>query len=293
MGVIMVVEHLLPADWLERKRQFAFFIGSFYAIIGIIIAKALFPDDPSLVAVAFTSILLLPLLRKLFTIEEKQEKREKRFSFTHLFRDEGDFISVYFLIALGVFATYCVATMTLPGFEINALFRDQLELRGGGSGGAIFTGGLFIDILLNNWWVFLACFILSWIAGDGAIFLITWNASLWGTIFGVTAKNAAFVSQGNPWWYLAIVLLIIAPHAIIEMLSYILGGIGGGLISADQEREKGERKTPRPQVFYSYIGMIVVAALVLLLLGAIVETFVLDNVVLYQEIVAQSFLAAT
>ncbi|MCB0273117.1 MAG: stage II sporulation protein M [Bdellovibrionales bacterium] len=288
----MVVEHLLPAGWLERKRQFAFFIGLFYAIIGIIIAKALFPDDPSLVAIAFTSILLLPLLRKLFTIEEKQEKREKRFSLVHLFRDEGDFISVYFLLALGVFATYCVASMILPGFEINALFRDQLELRGA-NGGAIFTAGLFIDILLNNWWVFLACFVLSWIAGDGAIFLITWNASLWGTIFGVTARSAALASQGNPWWYLAIVLLIIAPHAIIEMLSYILGGIGGGLISADLEREKGERKTPRPHVFYSYVGMIILAGLILLLIGALVETFVLDNVVLYQEIVAQSFMAAS
>jgi len=287
----MVLEHLLPADWLERKASFAFLVGIIYAVIGIIIAKMFFPKDPSLVVVAFTSILLLPLMRKLFSIEEKQEKHEKQFSLKRLFKDEGDFVKTYLFLAAGVFLVYVVASIMLPGFEVNSLFREQLELRGAGaSGAATFTSGLFMNILINNIGVLLACFALSFFTGDGAVFLVTWNASLWGTIFGVTARNAAAAAHTNPWWYLFLVLLIVLPHAIIEMLSYILAGIGGGLISADIEVDKGEKKKDRfKKVFYSYTGSLILAAVILLLIGALLETAVLDNVTLYRNIVMQSF----
>jgi uncharacterized membrane protein SpoIIM required for sporulation len=286
----MVVEYLLPARWLEKKTHYAFFIGSFYSIIGIIIAKTLFPQDPSLVAVAFTSILLLPLLRKLFTIEERQQKMNTKFSVIKLFKDQGDFIAVYFLIALGIFATYCIASMLLSGFDANSLFKTQLSIRGA-SGGATFTSGLFIDILINNWWVLAACVLLSWIAGDGAIFLITWNASLWGTIFGITAKTAAHVAETNPWWYLTLVLLIVAPHAIIEMLAYITGGISGGLMSKDLRPFRKHTNQPRSPraLFYSYNITLLIIALVLLVLGSFVETLVLDNATIYRDIIIQSF----
>ena len=56
----MVLEHLFPEDWLEHKGRYAFILGVVYSVIGIIIATILFPGDPALVAVAFTSLLLLP-----------------------------------------------------------------------------------------------------------------------------------------------------------------------------------------------------------------------------------------
>lgn len=286
----MVLEHI-SARWIERNAYFSLFIGFFYAALGIFLSKVLFPKDPALVGVAFTSILLLPLLRKLFSLEEKKEKHERSFSLSRLFKDEGGFIRVYIGIAAGIFIAYCVATILLPNIHVNSLFREQLELRGLHGKAIGFDDSLFLGILLNNWWVLVACFMLSLITGDGAIFLISWNASLWGTIFGITAKNAAFVSGVSPWNYLILVLIIVLPHALIEMFSYIFAGIAGGFISSDMELDKGESKKSQFQkLFYSYTGALIMCALFLLILGALVETFVLINSTTYAQIIYESLL---
>lgn len=284
----MVLEHLFPEKWLENKARYAFILGIGYSIIGIGLSKLLFPADPALVAVAFTSLLMLPELYKMFSIEERTEDKEKLFSIKELLRDNKGFIKVYLFLALGIFIVYSLSAIFLPSMSVNSLFREQIELRGAGaSGGAVFTLGLFFDILINNWWVLLACFALSLLAGDGAIFLITWNASMWGTVFGVTARNAAYFSGAHPLWYLLLVLMIVLPHAFLEMLAYILAAISGGVISKDVLLEKFE--SSRFNIVFRYNFMLFLIAVLILILGALVETWVLGNITIYHDIIAQSF----
>jgi len=282
----MVLEHIFPEKWLEKKAQYAFFLGSGYSIIGIIIAKFLFPSDPALVAVAFTALLVLPELYKMFSIEEQIEEKEKKFTFKGLIRDNKDFVKVYLYLALGIFVVYSLAAILLPSMQVNSLFREQLELRGA-TGNAVFGMPLFFSILLNNWWVLLACFVISLLTGDGAVFLITWNASVWGTIFGITARNAAYFTGQNPFFYLCLVLLIVLPHAFLEMLSYIMAAISGGVISKDVLLEKFE--SARFNRVFGYNSILLLLAISILLLGAIVETWVLGNVTTYQEIIMKSY----
>ena len=291
----MVLEHLVSEKILEKKLSYVFFLGVIYSVIGIFIASILFPADPSLVAVAFTAILLIPSIRKLYRIEEKQAKQERKFSFKSLWRDENDFIKVYLLLMLGIFLVYSISALILPSFQINALFRDQLELRGAGAvdniAGNAFSSSLFTSLLLNNLLVLIACVILSFLTGDGAIFLLTWNASLWGTIFGVTARNASLVSSINPIVLLLLILVIVFPHAVLEMLGYILGAIGGGLISSDIEVDPGERKQDRFKKTYWKMAMwILIIAVIVIVAGVLVETFVLENVSIYAKIIQQSYL---
>ncbi|MBC8500965.1 MAG: stage II sporulation protein M [DPANN group archaeon] len=283
----MVLEHLFPENWLEKKSQYAFLLGAGYSIIAIIIARILFPSDPALVAVAFTALLILPELYKLFSIEERIEEKEKRFSLKKLFKDNKDFVKIYLFISLGIFLVYAIGALILPSFQVNQLFREQLEMRGAG-GGAVFEMPLFWEILINNWWVLLAIFLISLLTGDGAIFLITWNASMWGTIFGVTARNAALYSQGNPFFYLVIVLLIVFPHAFLEILSYILAAISGGVISKDVLLEKFE--SARFNKVFKYNLWLFIIAIIILIIGGIVETYVLGNVDLYKAIIMQSYM---
>ena len=144
----MVLERLIPEKIAEKKLSYAFFLGVIYSIIGIFIASLLFPADPSLVAVAFTAILLIPTVRKIYQIEESELKRERKFSLKSLWHDENDFTKFYLLLILGIFLVYALSALILPSMSVNGLFRDQLELRGAGavdniSGQASFTGGLF------------------------------------------------------------------------------------------------------------------------------------------------------
>lgn len=287
----MVLEHIFPEDWLESKGRYAFLLGAGYSIVGILVASILFPGDPALVAVALTSMLLLPELYKIFSIEERQESLEQKVSFRALWRDDIEVVRIYVFLFLGVLLVYSAGTILLPEFQTNELFREQLEIRfgqgfSGSATGGIFSSTLFYDILSNNFLVLMACFIMALLTGDGGIFLIVWNASVWGTIFGLTAKGAAVFSGKQPLFFFGLIMLIVFPHMIIEGISYFLAAISGSVISKDVllEQFASER-------FFEVFGFnlyLLLFGLFFLLLGALVETFVLENVSVYMEIIKMS-----
>lgn len=289
----MVLEHIFPVDWLENKGRYAFILGLIYSFVGILLASILFPGDPALVAVAFTSLLLLPELYKIFSIEERRERMEERVTIRALWRDDIDIVRIYIFLFLGILLVYSIGTMILPEFQTNSLFREQLEIRfgqgfAGSATSTIFSGRLFLDLLSNNFLVLVAVFIMALLTGDGAIFLITWNASVWGAIFGITAKNAALFAGKNPLYFFGLIMLIVFPHMILEALSYFLAAISGSVISKDVILE--EFASDRFMEVFGFNLYLLLFALVFLLLGAIVETFVLTNVDIYQEIIRMSLL---
>jgi hypothetical protein len=280
----MVLEHIFPEDWLEKKGKYAFILGVVYAIVGILLASILFRGDPALPAVAFTALLLLPELYKIFSIEERQESLEQKVSLRALWRDDANILRIYIFLFLGILLVYSVGTILMPQMQTNELFREQMEVRchQGFSGNAIIGSGLFFDLLSNNFLVLIACFILALLTGDGAIFLITWNASVWGTIFGATAKSAALFSGQSAFYMFGLVMLIVFPHMMIEAISYFLAAISGSVISKDVILEKFASHR-----FFEVFGLnlyLLLFALIFLVLGALVEAFVLGNVGMLREI---------
>ena len=287
----MVLEHIFPEDWLENKGRYAFLLGVGYSLIGVLIAAVIFPGDPALVAVAFTSLLILPELYKIFDVEERKEAIEQHFTLSELYKDDIELVKIYIFLFLGILIVYAVGTMLLPDLQTNSLFREQLEIRYGQgfSGQAVkFSGGLFWDLLKNNFMVMIACFLLALLTGDGGIFLITWNASVWGTIFGLTAKKATVAAGAtNPFIYFGIIMGVVFPHMITEAISYFLAAISGGLISKDVILEQFE--SHRFWEVFLFNLYLLLFAFVFLLLGAGIETWVLDNVDIYKEIIQLSF----
>jgi uncharacterized membrane protein SpoIIM required for sporulation len=297
----MVLEHIFPEDWLEKKTRYAFLLGVGYSIFGMLIASFLFPRDPALVALAFTGFLILPELYKIFTIEERQEMMEVGVDIKTLFKDDWDIVKIYIFIFMGVFLTYAGATLILDNYDTNPVFKQQLEIRGGPQGGASQTGQAFFTmsrfkgLFSNNLKVMLVCFIIALLTGNGAIFLIIWNASVWGTIFGVTAKCAgkyaalypgqAIVGLPPPLMFL-LILVIVFPHMMIEALAYFCAAISGSIISKDVLLE--EFSSDRFKKVLKFNVYLLFIAFGLVVLGAIVETFVLDNVSTYATIIGQS-----
>ncbi|MDP3640688.1 MAG: stage II sporulation protein M [Nanoarchaeota archaeon] len=289
----MVLEHVFPEDWLKSKGRYAFILGVIYSVIGILIASVLFPGDPALVAVAFTSLLLLPELYKIFDIQLRRQRIEQQTYLRSLWRDDVEVVRIYVFLFLGILLVYSLGTILLPSLQTNTLFREQLEIRFGqgfaGSAIATFSSDLFFSLLSNNFMVLVACFVLALLTGDGAILLITWNASVWGTIFGLTAKNAALFAGQSPFFFFAMIMLIVFPHMIIEGLSYFLAAISGSIISKDVLLE--EFASSRFFEVFTFNLYLFLFALFFLLMGALVETFVLDNIEIYQKIIQMSFLA--
>jgi uncharacterized membrane protein SpoIIM required for sporulation len=172
----------------------------------------------------------------------------------------------------------------------NVLFRGQLSViqgNAGLTGGAIFTTSLFLDIFLNNIKVLIFCFLISLIAGNGAMLAIAWNASVWGTIFGTLAKNSAALSGANPWIFFALIMASVLPHTILEMLSYVLSTISGTTIS--EGFVVGKIKSSKFMNLVMRNLILLLVSIAVLALGGIVETFVLNNFDTYRTIIQIAF----
>lgn len=242
----MVLEQVFKAQWLERRPWHAFLLGAIYSIVGIISARIIFGSNPGMMTVAFTSLLLIPSLNKLLQDEENVEIREKKFSLKLLLKDHVDIFEIYTFLFLGIFTTFALVSILLPSASVEHLFGPQLQvigIVGDALAGNAIDGSTIISILLNNLVVFIVCLLLSLVYGAGAILFITWNATVWGVVFGYLMKETALVQSQNPLLYFAISLLPFLPHMITEALSYFSAAIVGGVVSKAVMRERvGSKK---------------------------------------------------
>ncbi len=259
----MVLEQIYSANWIEKKSRYAFLTGLGYSIIGIGSAVLLFPQDPGLAAIAFTSLMILPSLNKLMSIEENQAAREKKFDIIELFKDHNDIFRIYLFLFLGILITFSLFSLFLPSITASKIFSQQINVLGI-TGEAYTIGNIFWPLFVNNLKVLVFCLIASFIYGSGAIFILTWNASVWGTIFAIVAKQSAAVAGQNPLLYFGLTLLAVFPHMILEASAYFIAAISGGIVSKSVLREKlfSKRFT---QIIEDGLMMFVIAVIVLVI----------------------------
>ncbi|MFH1133348.1 MAG: stage II sporulation protein M [Nanoarchaeota archaeon] len=283
----MVLEQLYAVDFLRRKPGFAFVLGFSYAVIGIAFALFIFPESPSLVAVAITTILLMPTLFKLISKEELEESGESHLNFGRLYHDNWHLIKVYLFIMMGTELAFTLFSLMFHPAAVSHIFRAQIAIQKGYAGGLYFSTPLFFDILLNNLKIFVICFLISILLGNGSIFLLVWNSSVWGTIFGDLARTAATIAGKNPFIYYTLIFISTLPHGILEILAYVMATIAGSMIS--QTIYKEQAFSDKMSIVLIYNLTLFWVGLMLLVLGALVETYVLGNLEVYRMIILQSY----
>jgi len=260
-----MLENILRPNWLEQKPRFGFVIGFVYAIIGIIAAYIIFPKSQGIASIAFISILLIPSLNKILSIEEIQDATSKKFSLKKIFSDHSDVLEVYFMLFLGIFLAYALFSIKFPGLLVNGLFDSQLRIIGvSGQASGLSSG--FSSILINNLKVLLIFLILSLVFGAGSIIFLIWNASVWGVVFGYIATLS-----DNAFNTLAVTFLKVMPHMFAEAGAYFFAIVAGGIMSQAVLREKiGSAK-------FDYVlkdgAVFLLVAILLLILGAILEVY--------------------
>ena len=271
----MVLEQLYSVRWIEQKTRYAFLMGVGYSVLGIVAAMLIFPGNPGIAAIAFTSLLILPSLTKLISIEANQAAREKKFSISGLFTEHWDITKIYVFLFLGIMLSFAFFSLVWPQIATSAIFSQQASIFGSVTGQATAvtsSGAFFWNLLKNNMLVLVVCLVLSLIYGTGAIFILTWNASVWGVVFALIAKNSAVVAGANPFWIFLITLIAVFPHLLLEAVSYILAAISGGVVSKAVIREK---------IFSNRFNQIIqdglrlfVIALIVLVVAVYIEVFV-------------------
>lgn len=281
-----MLEQIYPIKLIEKNPIYALFLGIAYSVIGIGLAVLLFPEDPAIVAVALISIMFYPTINKLMKQEEQIEGEKKEFNLIVFLRDHKYVFVIYMLIFSGILLTFSYFALLLPSLATNHIFKNQISYMYG-TGGAIFSSGTFSYLLSNNFIVLLVIFVTALVLGDGGIFLITWNASVWGTVFGNLAKTAAINANENPLVYFLLVIGIVGPHMLLEAFAYVTSAATGGVVSKAILKEKLLSGRFNSIIVNTIISL--VFAVVILLIAVAVETYVLGNVSMYQTIIRQSF----
>ena len=106
------------------------------------------------------------------------------------------------------------------------------ESGGGVSGQALTIGNSFRKIFLNNIRILGLCVLFSFIFGSGAIFILTWNASVLGVAVGNAIRLGVAGGGGAATYFGAVSFALIRymMHGIPEIAAYFLGGLAGAVI---------------------------------------------------------------
>ena len=289
-----MIESLIDPDNAEKKPTDAFIAGFLFTIAACILTLQIQSgsDGSGFLIVAFISIAAAPFLVRVFDIEEKKTKG-------NLFDRHSVIIQVFAFFFVGViFASSLFFVLT----QNSALFTDQIKdlcskgvvddpicqgstiLTGNAispiTGNAI-TGLTFEMILFNNLKVLALAFVFSFMLGAGAIFLISWNATIIGVLIGKIAQNPiAFNSVQigennillNYLVALPYTLLKLLPHGIFEFGAYFFGAVAGGILSVAVIKERDPKHHFIP-VFRDSLEYLVIAV-ILLVIGAVVEMLI-------------------
>jgi hypothetical protein len=265
----MVLESIFLPAFVERNKKYSFFLGIVYAFIAQVAAYVLFPENFIIVAVAFTSLLLLPLINKLLESQKNIEASEQSLSVRKFYRNHKDIFQVYFFIFMGIFFSFIIFSLFTPLPTLNHLFANQEIIIK-----SIYRDDIqfadFYFILSNNIKVLVVAYLAAYFLGTGAVFIISWNASVWGTIFGAIANNAAVIGQNHPLIYFFLLSLVFIPHLVVEASAYLLAGISGGIVSKAVSSEKATSLRFERVIKKSMI--ILWISLFLIFLGAVIES---------------------
>lgn len=286
----MVLEQLYPIEFLKEKPRYALLLSFAFTVFATFFGMMIFPQDPALVIVAMASTLLIPSLYQFTVFEERLEREVAGMGVRDVLVTNKQLFKVYAYMFFGSFFAFAIFSIVLPSLATNYLFRMQMAAVSGGAIAGIgtkFSMVLLWELLSNNFQVLMLCFIISIIAGNGSIYMIVWNASVWGTVFGTLAKTTALHLGASSGIIFLLIMISVFPHVLLEMGSYILAVISGTVISNALAREHILSKRFGKVLLVNLV--ILGLALLVLLIGGIVETYVLDNFMTYQRIIQLSF----
>ena len=130
----MVFEKLYSHEFLLKRPSFSFLLGIGYTILGLFMAIMLFRENPALIAVGITALLLIPSLYDITTSTEITETKQA--TFWSVLKSNFPVIKVYVFLFFGIFFTFAFFSIVLPELAKYHLFQQQLAIL---TGGATFT----------------------------------------------------------------------------------------------------------------------------------------------------------
>ncbi|MAG78305.1 hypothetical protein CL616_02975 [archaeon] len=241
----MVLESILNGVDAEAQPFKVFLLGILYATVAIFLSLWIFQSEASLVLVFLTVLASLPLVYATLKIEAQKGITEKHE--VKLIKAHWSGLRLFTLLFLGYVVAMSIAYVILPAATISDLFSSQVatiqsinsNFANNDVSGGLTSADFFSIIVMNNFRVLFFCIFFSFFFGAGAIFILTWNASVIAAAVGTFVRNnianyanlVGFTKVAAYFQYLILGTVRYMTHGLFEIIAYFVGGLAGGLIS--------------------------------------------------------------
>lgn len=222
-----MIYKVLDPENIKKHPFNALLISAFFVMLGFLTAFFIFSSEFSIAMISFSSLLILPFVVKILETEKfKEYKKAGKLNFLNIFRRHNETILFFIFIFFGMAVEYMLLFgLVHPGIG-NVAFEQQISLIFRSPSGYFVSSDLFWEIVTNNLRLVFICAALSLFYGVGAIFILNYNASIVGMIYGSGIRRLVWGMSypvfPNPLWYL--------PHIILEVFAYLFASIAGGII---------------------------------------------------------------
>ncbi|MFA5175667.1 MAG: stage II sporulation protein M [Candidatus Nanoarchaeia archaeon] len=277
----MVLESFISPIKAEKRPWELFFLGFLYASIAMFLSLWIFEKQTSLVMVFLTVIACTPLLFNAMRYEEYKDININ--SETNRLKEHYKILKVLIFLFLGFCVAFSVWYVFLPSATVDSIFSIQMQtintINSKVAGNVLLDLPILEQIFLNNIKVLLFCLFFAFFYGAGAIFILTWNASVISAAIGNlirinVAEYAKELGFSSMWAYFSIFsvsFLRYMIHGIPEISAYFVGGLAGSIISVatinhDFRSEKFKN------VLLDTICLIIIAV-VILVIAALMEVY--------------------
>jgi uncharacterized membrane protein SpoIIM required for sporulation len=211
--------------------------------------------------------------------EAKPEVSEKKILIKH-----ANTLKFLMYLFFGFVIAFVFWYVALPAGTIKTIFHTQTvtiqSINARALAGYSIKMAAFSSIFFNNIKVLIFCILFSFLYGAGAIFILTWNASVIATAIGnfirtnlsSYSSSLGFQKFGAYLHIISIGLLKYSIHGIPEILAYFVAGLAGGIISVAIIKENFGTKSFSKALLDS--SDLIIIAVLLILIAALLELFI-------------------
>ncbi|RLE44559.1 hypothetical protein DRJ16_02085 [Candidatus Woesearchaeota archaeon] len=268
----MVFELLINPKKAEGKPWELFFLGFAYSILGLIIGYIIFRSYVSLVMVVLAVIASVPFMHSLISREEQKDLAigdEKKVLKAHM-----KSVEMFAFLFLGFLVGYVVSYVLLPGEVAAKIFSTQINtimaVRSAATGNFFSSMNMLSAIFFNNIKILLFCILFSFFYGAGAIFILTWNASVMAAAIGGFISNE--LRHANVFQVTVNGFMKYLSHGLPEIIAYFIGALAGGIIGIAMIKHEFRSKEFN-KIMKDALNLIFIAV-TLLLVASLIEVFI-------------------
>ena len=279
-----MLESMVNPRRVEKGPWKMFFVGIIYASLSLLLVNWFFSGDvvlsqySGMIVVTFAVMFSLPFMY--YIIKKEEAEDEEAVGFLSVWKIHKDAIFALMWLFMGFIVAFSFWHIVLGDSNLfNAQIETYCRINSPGNilgcverynfatttpaTSAVTKEIRFLSIIENNVYVMIFTLLLSLIFGAGAIFVLTWNASVIATAITVFTKNTI---QEIPLGILRYMI-----HGFPEIAAYFITALAGGIFGVGILRN-GIRGKRFIHVLENTVILLFIA-LIILLIAAIIEVY--------------------